>query len=406
MPDADGTLLPFGKGRSYGDVCLNDKGIVLDTSYLNHFIQFDKNNGILRCEAGVTLDDILKLVVPAGWFLPVTPGTRFVSIGGAIANDVHGKNHHYAGTFGNHVREFELLRSDGQRLVCSATQNQEYFRASIAGLGLTGLITWAEIQLRPIQSSLISGESIRYSGLEEFFDISDNSDKDWEYTVSWIDCTNKKGRGIFYRGNHFKEGELSISNLTKRSINISLDMPGGLLNKWTVSLFNNMVYKKHWNKHRSFTRDITPFFYPLDRIGQWNRMYGASGFLQFQSVIPLQAALAATTVMLEKIAASGMGSFLAVLKVFGDIQSSGMMSFPRKGVTLALDFPYKGENTLKLLRELDAIVADAGGAIYPAKDACMSGENFVQYYPDVNEFEHFVDPAFSSNFWRRVNGHE
>ena len=404
LPEELDPVLPFGKGRSYGDVCLNDKGIVIDTSQLNHFIHFDKINGIIRCEAGITLDEIIKLVMPEGWFLPVTPGTRFISVGGAIANDVHGKNHHHAGTFGNHVRTFELLRSDGQRLVCSESENPEYFNTTIAGLGLTGLITWAEIQLKPIGSSLVSGESIRYTDLEEFFELSESSDQDWEYTVSWIDCRNSKGRGIFYRGNHVENGKLDTDILEKKALNTGFNLPTGLLNKCTISLFNNLIYTKHVQKCKQFNKNVIPFFYPLDRVANWNRLYGVNGFLQFQSVIPMQDASKITRIMLEKIVSSGMGSFLAVLKVFGDKVSPGIMSFPRKGVTLALDFPFKGEQTLKLLKELDAIVADAGGAVYPAKDACMAAENFVKYYPEMKAFEKLIAPGFSSSFWRRVNG--
>jgi FAD/FMN-containing dehydrogenase len=302
------------------------------------------------------------------------------------------------------VRSFELLRSDGQRLRCSGNENANYYKATIAGLGLTGLITWAEIQLKPITSSLISGESIRYSSLDEFFELSEASDKNWEYTVSWIDCRNNQGRGIFYRGNHADEGGLNIQKLEKGRLNIGFDAPGSLLNKWSVSLFNNTIYNKHWQKQKTFTKDVIPFFYPLDRVGHWNRLYGTKGFLQFQSVVPMQDAKKTTRLMLEKISDSGMGSFLAVLKVFGDKVSPGMMSFPRSGATLALDFPFKGKRTLKLLNELDAIVADAGGAVYPAKDACMQGANFVQYFPGFSEFEQYIDARFSSSFWRRVNG--
>lgn len=404
LPGSHASLLPYGQGRSYGDCCLNQDGILLDTCSLNHFIHFDPDTGLLRCESGVTLDEILKLVVPHGWFLPVTPGTRFVTVGGAIANDVHGKNHHLEGTFGNHVRVFELLRSDGQRYICSADNNEEYFKATISGLGLTGLITWAEIQLKPINSSFITGESIRFENLEEFFSLSEASDDNWEYTVSWIDCQNSEGRGIFYRGNHEIDGDLDSGNLLKRQFNVGIDLPGSLLNKHSISIFNNTIYKKHRKKSIQFRKNLVPFFYPLDRVGNWNRLYGGNGFLQFQSVVPMESALEITSKMLKKISDSGMGSFLAVLKVFGDRLSPGMMSFPRKGVTLAMDFPFKGNKTLNLLQELDSMVADAGGAIYPAKDACMNAANFVQYYPAMNDFMAFIDPAFSSSFWQRVNG--
>lgn len=405
LPKSSDSLLPFGQGRSYGDVCLNENGLLLDTSELNRFIGFDDVNGIVRCEAGVTLDALLKLIVPHGWFLPVTPGTRFVSVGGAIANDVHGKNHHREGTFGCHVNAFELLRSNGERLHCSADENRDYFNATIAGLGLTGLITWVEIRLKPIQSSNISGESIRFSSLDEFFSLSKQSDEDWEYTVSWIDGRAKgqnRGRGIFYRGNHAQEGGLHTARLTQSGLNINFDAPEKLLNKYTVSAFNNIIYNKHVPKVKKFHKDMVPFFYPLDSISQWNRLYGKSGFLQFQCVVPVDDAHTVLNHILDKISHSGYGSFLAVLKVFGDKVSPGLMSFPRKGVTLAMDFPYRGQQILDLMDNLDDMVSDAGGAIYPAKDACMKASSFVKYFPQYEEFEKMIDPSFSSSLWRRV----
>ncbi|MGD8526964.1 MAG: FAD-binding oxidoreductase, partial [Thioalkalispiraceae bacterium] len=266
LPVTEGTLLPYGQGRSYGDCCLNEDGIVLDTVGLNRFIAFDKQRGVLRCESGVTLHEILQLIIPHGWFLPVTPGTRYVSIGGAVANDVHGKNHHRAGTFGCHINAFELLRSDGQRYLCSKQENPELFRATIAGLGLTGLITWVEIRLSPIRSTYIQGESIRFSTLDEFLDLSASSDQDWEYTVSWIDCAAKGrnlGRGIFYRGNHADSGGLHTSKLNSSTLQLGFDVPQKILNKYTVSMFNSVLYHKHLPAKKSFNKYVIPFFYPL-----------------------------------------------------------------------------------------------------------------------------------------------
>lgn len=401
-------VLPYGAGRSYGDCCLNEDGLLLDTSALNHFISFDKEQGILRCEAGVTLDAILKLVIPHGWFLPVTPGTRFVTIAGAVANDVHGKNHHKEGTFGQHVRAFELLRSDGQRLQCSATENADYYRATIAGLGLTGLISWVEIALKPIRSSLINSESIQFENIDEFFQLSAESDQDWEYTVSWIDCRASDrhlGRGIFYRGNHADVGKLDTRELYKPLIRAGFDAPSGLLNKTTISLFNALIYNKHGKGQKKQLKSAIPFFYPLDRIGAWNRFYGKRGFLQYQCVIPGNDARNGVEALLRTIAASGQGSFLAVLKMFGDIKSPGIMSFPRPGVTLALDFPFLGDATLKLIDQLEKIVFETDGAVYPAKDACVTSEHFAHYFPQIDDFKQYIDPGFSSSLWRRVNAH-
>ena len=395
------SFLAYARGRSYGDVCQNKDGILLDTCHLDHFIQYDRVNGILRCEAGVTFENILQLVVPHGWFLPVTPGTKYISVGGAVANDVHGKNHHKAGTFGRYVRQFELLRSNGDRLVCSPTENTDYFNATIGGLGLTGLINWVEFSLKKIPGYKIDQETIRFNNLEEFYTLSDESDEDWEYTVAWIDCLaegEELGRGLFMRGNHcetnkkvkFKESKLAVP----------FDAPGFLLNKFTVKAFNQLYFKRPVKQIQQVNYD--PFFYPLDAIAHWNRLYGRKGFMQYQCVIPKKHRKTAMEEMLSLIAGSGQGSFLSVLKEFGNIKSPGLLSFPRPGITLALDFPNRGQKTLDLLESLDAITLKYSGAVYPAKDARMSPATFAQYYPNWKEFEKFIDPHFSSDFQKRV----
>ena len=400
------TLLPYGQGRSYGDVCLNDGGVIVPTETLDHFIEFDPQTGIVSCEAGVTLAQLLELIVPQGWFLPVTPGTRFVSLGGAIANDVHGKNHHVAGTFGCHVRQFELLRSDGSRLVCSSTENEDYFRATIGGLGLTGLITRVELQLKPVRTAFIEKESIRFENLDEFLTLSQDSDAEWEYTVAWLDCLATGaalGRGIFFRGRHCEEetaGSLA-ANRNPRRLRVLFDAPGLLLNRMTLRMFNTVYYHRQRQAQRRDVVDYEPFFYPLDGILEWNRLYGKNGFYQFQCVVPDSEAEAMPD-LLNRIARSGQGSFLAVLKQFGGVPSPGMLSFPRPGLTLALDFANKGSRTRRLLGELEAIVVAAGGAIYPAKDALMKPESFAAFYPQQEAFRQYIDPAFSSSFWRRV----
>ncbi len=401
----DSLLLPYGRGRSYGDSCLNDEQTICVTSRLNHFIQFDREQGILRCESGVGLDEILQLVVPHGWFLAVTPGTKYVTVGGAIANDVHGKNHHLAGAFGCHVTAFELLRTTGERLQCSAHENASLFRATIGGLGLTGLITWAEIRLKKIATPFIDSETIRFKNLAEFFSLSEESDRDWEYTVSWIDCLaqgKNLGRGLFMRGRH---SERSASGKTgKKTLSMPVDAPGFLLNQYTIRLFNELYYRKNRKNRLGAHGHYEPFFYPLDSIGNWNRMYGRRGFYQYQCVVPLADGQAIITALLETIAVSGMGSFLSVLKKFGDIESPGMLSFPRQGVTLALDFPNYGDRVLALFEQLDEVVMEANGAVYPAKDARMSAEAFQRYFPQWRDFSQYRDPGMSSSFWRRVTG--
>ncbi len=404
--EASGNILPFGNGRSYGDSCLNDGGTLIDTCSLDRFIQFDAEQGLLRCEAGVLLSDIVELVVPRGWFLPVTPATRYVTIGGAVANDIHGKNHHRSGTFGCHVSAFELLRSDGSRMLCSEIENPEWFSATIGGLGLTGVITWVEILLKPIMSPHVLEETIRFANLDEFFSISEESDTTFEYTVAWIDCTAKGerlGRGLFRRANHGAASLRGRRSTKYTAIALPLVPSALLVNRLTLRAVNSLYYRNQIRARRTRTKHFESFFYPLDAIGRWNRMYGPRGFLQYQCVLPHSDGATALREMLEAVAASGLGSFLAVLKIFGDKESPGLMSFPRPGVTLALDFPNK-PRAMELLDRLDEITRSAGGAVYPAKDARMSRESYQAYFPQWEEFSRFIDPRCSSSFWRRVTG--
>ncbi|MBI5325562.1 MAG: FAD-binding oxidoreductase [Ignavibacteriae bacterium] len=397
-------ILPYAWGKSYGDSCLNDNGILIDTKGLNKFLLFDEEKGIFRCEAGVTLATILDFAVPRGWFLSVTPGTKFISVAGAVANDVHGKNHHKAGTFGCHVRKFELVRSSGERLVCSPEENSELFKATIGGLGLTGLITWVEIQLKPCPSAFFAMESEKFFNLDEFFNINDESEKKFDYTVSWVDCTatdGSLGRGIYNRGNHANPSDYELPKLPKQKLkNFPFDAP--FINPFTVSLFNILYFNKQNDKIEKKVIHFDPFFYPLDAILHWNKAYGKNGFLQYQFVVPFGNEKESVKDILRVVSKSGMSSFLTVLKTFGNIQSPGMLSFPKPGVTMAIDFRMNSSRTLKFLEYLDKIVRDSGGIIYPAKDARMSAEDFQKFYPQWTEFEKYIDPAFSSSFWKRV----
>ncbi len=399
------SVLPFGLGRSYGDSCLNNENALLDTASLAYVQEFDNETGVLRCEAGVSLDEILTVFVPRGWFLPVTPGTRFVTMGGAIANDVHGKNHHCAGAFGKHVRRFGLLRSDGSSVECSPSSNADLFNATIGGLGLTGLITWAEIQLKKIRNPMIDSETVKFGNLDEFFAISEESEK-YEYSVSWVDCVSKGdalGRGLFMRGS--SNTTVDRKDLKPRkslTLTFPFEAPSFLLNPLTIKAFNIAYYGKQRAKEVKKTVHYEPFFYPLDAVLEWKRMYGKRGFLQWQCAVPYGDGGAAIKEIFRLIADSGKGSFLAVLKTFGDIPSPGMLSFPRNGVTLALDFANEGDKLHTLLDSLDGIVRSVKGAIYAAKDARMSKETFNISYPRAHEFSKFIDPKFSSSFWRRV----
>ena len=397
------TVLPFGNGRSYGDSCLNVGGALLETRSLDRFIHFDRDTGVLACEAGVLLAEILQLVVPAGWFLPAMPGTCYVTVGGAIANDVHGKNHHRAGTFGRQVRRFELLRSNGERLTCSPTENPQWFAATIGGLGLTGVVTWAELQLRPISGPHLDVESIRFSHVNEFFSLCEQSERDFEYTVAWIDCLGRGkhlGRGLLQRANH--AATATAGPVRSRKLSVPFPPPISLVNGLSLRVFNTVHYHQQWARQKRTSQYFQSFFFPLDGILHWNRLYGPTGFYQYQCVVPTSDGREATEELLEAIALSGLGSFLAVLKRFGAVDSPGMLSFPREGMTLALDFPNKGARVQQLFETLDQIVAQAGGTLYPAKDGRMPGALFRSGYPRWREFSQYIDPACSSSFWRRV----
>jgi FAD/FMN-containing dehydrogenase len=380
-------LLAYGQGRSYGDSCLNDGGTLLRTAGLDRFISLDADSGVLRCEAGVTLGEILRLAVPRGLFLPVVPGTKHVSVGGAIANDIHGKNHHRAGTFGSHVRRLELLRSDGERL--DLGPHDELFAATIGGLGLTGLITWAEIALRPIPVAAVRMEAIPFAGLDEFLVLSEESDAQCEYTVAWLDVFSSSQRGIFFRGDH----AAGAPRAPPARAAVPLEVP--VVNSATVRAFNAAYYAAQKLGGRARLQHWDPFFFPLDAIGHWNRLYGRRGFLQFQCVVPTRDAL-------HELLRDPPPSPLTVLKRFGALPSPGMLSFPRPGFTLALDLPNRGEETFAHFTRLERIAIDAGGALYPAKDARMSKEAFARSYPRLPEFTPHLDPGFSSSFWRRV----
>jgi len=392
-------MLPFGNGRSYGDVCLNPKGTAVMTRGLDRFMSFDAATGRFVCEAGMLLSDILAHIVPTGWFLPVVPGTRYVTLGGAVGNDVHGKNHHTAGSFGCHVRRFELLRSDGERIICSADENSDYFAATIGGLGLTGLILWVEVQLLPIPGARMNVETVGFRTLGEFTLLSSTYAGADEYTVAWLDLT--KGRaareeGVFLSGKHAAGAAPAAS---KRPLPVPLTPPLSLVDSLSTAVINRLYRTK---ADKKFTESQEKFFFPLDGIGGWTRLYGPRGFYQYQCVIPQEAGIEPIRDMLKTVDRDGIYSFLAVLKTFGARMSPGMLSFPCAGVTLSIDVPNGGDNTLRFFDRLDAIVMAAGGRLYPAKDVRMPARVFKAGFPQWQRFAEFVDPHFSSAFWRRV----
>jgi FAD/FMN-containing dehydrogenase len=396
-------VLAYGNGRSYGDVCLNPNGHLLQTMVLDRFIHFEPEQGLLRCEPGVLLKTIHDVFIPQGWMLPVTPGTQLITVGGAIANDVHGKNHHHWGTFGNHVHSFKLMRTNQEILDCSLTENTELFKASIGGLGLTGIILEATLQLRPISGPWYLTESLPYYSLEEFFNLADTSKEHWEHTVSWLDCcAGENVRGIFLRANAIPyEKKAPLSKIKS----IPFTPPISLINSYSLQAFNHLYFHINKNKKNPQIQHYKPFFYPLDSIHHWNRIYGPKGFYQYQVVIPQKESYPAIAELLKEIAEHRQGSFLAVLKTFGHKKSPGMLSFPMEGSTLALDFPNLGDKTLKLFNRLDSIVQAAGGRIYPAKDARMSRAFFEAGYPNLAEFKKHRDPGIRSSLSQRLLGY-
>lgn len=395
--------LARGMGRSYGDACLNPDGVLWTTRSLGRFVDFDAASGRLVCEAGVLLRDIQRAMVPRGWSLPVTPGTMFVSVGGAIANDVHGKNHHVQGTFGDHVRRIHLLRTDGEMIECGPESNRPWFAATVGGIGLTGVILLAELQLRRIPGPCVDVEKLPFEDLDEFFALADESETGWEHTVAWIDCiAGGGGRGIFSRGNHVAGPAAAGREVALR---VPCVLPISAVNGLTLKVFNTLYYTVKRLRSGRAVLHHEPFLYPLDNIHDWNRLYGPRGFYQYQCVVPRPDAAQAVREMLDEIGRKRLGSFLAVLKTFGCRESSGLLGFPRPGVTLAMDFPNRGDATVRLFERLDAIVRTAGGAIYLAKDVRMSRELFEFGYPRHEEFLAYRDPGISSAMSRRLMGY-
>lgn len=396
--------LARGLGRSYGDVGLNPGGVLWQTTGLDKFIRFDAGTGKLVCEAGVMLRDIQRMAIPRGWILPVTPGTQVVTVGGAIANDVHGKNHHVVGSFGDHVTSLTLVRTDGSVIECGPGRRPEWFAATVGGAGLTGVITQVELQLRPVAGPWMDAETVPYERLEEFFMLADASEAGWEYTVSWIDCLSKRGRGLFMRANPAPAAK-GLVEPQPRQRTMPFVPPVSLVNRLSLRLFNTAYFElNRQNASRSLVH-YESFFYPLDNLLEWNRMYGPRGFYQYQCVVPRAVGADAVGAMLREIARDGDGSFLAVLKTFGNRAAPGMLSFAQPGVTLALDFPNHGARTERLFERLDDIVRAARGRIYLAKDARMPPDMFRAGYPRLAEFLRYRDPGISSGMSRRLMGY-
>jgi len=400
---AAGSLLGYGNGRSYGDTCQNAAGALVDMRPMNRILAFDAETGLLTAEAGVLLSDMIAHAAPFGFFPAVVPGTQFVTLGGAIANDVHGKNHHRRGTFGCHVESFALLRSDGREYRCSAADNPQLFAATIGGMGLTGLILTATIRLMRV-TSLDIDETVRpFRNLAEYFDLAEAADAANEYAVAWIDqlaAGRGAGRGLLLTGNHAAHGARAASAPGGR-LSVPFVPPVTVLSRPFLKAFN-AAYRWRKGSAGSTKSAYQGFFFPLDSVRDWNRLYGPKGLFQHQSAIPDVVAREVVPELLAAARDARQGSFLTVLKRFGDVKSPGLLSFPKPGYTLTLDFPNRGLTTLKLLEQLDAITVDAGGAVNPYKDARMSATTFAAAFPGWRRLESLRDAAFVSDFWRRT----
>ncbi|MFE4200638.1 FAD-binding oxidoreductase [Aneurinibacillus aneurinilyticus] len=403
--------IAFGMGRSYGDTPLNKQGGVLLTTQLNRILSFDEMTGVLECEAGVTFEDIINVFLPRGYFLPVTPGTKYVTLGGAIANDVHGKNHHLDGCVSSFILDFKLMLASGEIIDCSREHNADIFWATIGGIGLTGIILSARIQLEKVESAYYDVLYEKAPNIERALELFAESDDKYKFSVAWIDCLargSSLGKSVLMRGNYAPAASLrsGIEPLKLKSgpkLAIPFDFPSFALNNLSIKSFNTLYYGVNKNVRKTVYFDS--FFYPLDSIYKWNRMYGKKGFVQYQAVFPPEGKEGLIQ-MLERLSSSNRSSFLAVLKTSGE-QNPGLLSFPKKGYTLALDIPIKDESLFTFLHELDELVIRYGGRVYLAKDSELLPEHFAEMYPRLKEFRAIkdrIDPnhIFSSSMARRL----
>jgi decaprenylphospho-beta-D-ribofuranose 2-oxidase len=408
-------LLARGLGRSYGDAPLSREGTIVLTNRLNRFLDFDSRTGLLRAEAGATLAEVLETFVPRGWFPTVTPGTKFVTLGGCVAADVHGKNHHREGSFGSHVAGLELLLADNSRLPCSPEVNPDIFRATIGGMGLTGFITEVAFRLKPIETPYMMVRHRAARDLEESLALYEDPALDDEYTVSWVDCAargRRLGRSVLIRGQHARPEELPHEQRAARAFRtrpvlaLPFDFPAWALNRFTATLFNRVYYRTQARRRGPFLSDLNEFFYPLDLLGDWNRAYGRQGFLQYQCLLPREGAARALRKIFGALATSRLPCTLGVLKRFGPA-GTGLLSFPAEGYTLSLDFPLRQRELFTLLEEFDEFVLEQEGRVYLAKDARLTPEVFRRMYPrhvEWSETKARIDPdqQFRSELSRRL----
>jgi decaprenylphospho-beta-D-ribofuranose 2-oxidase len=377
--------LPRGLGRSYGDASLPAPGNpFLDTRLLDRFVAFDEATGLLEAESGVSLRDVIRTLLPRGFFLPVTPGTQFVTLGGAVASNVHGKNHHHGGSLEHFLEYVEVATPEGV-MRCSPAARPDLFRATVGGYGLTGLITRVGLRMKRVTSPRIHGRALRRGSLAGLFQAFRDNDSGCEYSVAWIDTLARGrslGRGVLLLGDHVPSANgrpEPVGPSRHQLFRVPFPAPGGLLRPWALRLFNTAYYRLPRSEKAS-SKDFEGYFYPLDILGDWNVLYGPRGFFQYQFVIPDPRGEEGVEECLRFLAENGMGSFLAVLKRCGD--DSVMLPFCRRGYTLALDIPHRGEETLRKLDRLDALVLKYGGRVYLTKDARLPKETFRAMYPE------------------------
>ena len=386
------TLIARGNGRSYGDAALNPD-LTLSMLPMDRIQAFDEKTGLLTCEAGVLLADILDMFVPRGWFPPVVPGTKFVTIGGMIAADVHGKNHHLDGSFGAHIESLLLMTADGETRTCNRAKNADLFRATLGGMGLTGVILSTSFRLKPIETAFVMEETLATRDLDETMALFETS-RNWPYSVAWIDCLargSKQGRSLLMRG-RFLERSASPPLLvpdpllptTARQLTVPINTPTVLLNRVSMRAFNAWYYRRSAKSSRTRVIDFDRFFFPLDRLQKWNRMYGRRGFVQYQCVLPKGESSTGIRALLDRISSARFASFLTVLKLFGPV-GEGLLSFPMEGYTLTLDFPMQN-GVPALFAALDETTHRHGGRVYLAKDAYCTPERVRQGYPRYAAF--------------------
>jgi decaprenylphospho-beta-D-ribofuranose 2-oxidase len=396
-------LIPCGNGRSYGDSALNSN--IVDVRSKNYFIDFNEETGLLHVQAGVLLSEILESFVPRGWFLKVTPGTKFITVGGAIASDIHGKNHHIEGCFSECIKEFKIMLADGEVVTCSKESTPNLFKATCGGQGLTGIILDAKIYLKKINSQYINQTTIKTKNLKETFKAFEEY-QDKPYSVAWIDCLakgDKIGKCLLMVGDFRDDGKLDYK--VKKQKSIPFNFPSFVLNNWSVRVFNWLYYHKVKQRISKQIVDIDTFFYPLDAIGHWNRIYGKNGFTQYQFILPKETSYEGLEEILSVISKSGKGSFLAVLKLYGKANDN-YLSFPMEGYSLALDFKIE-KGLFDLLDKLDEIVVKYKGRIYLAKDVRVSKKTFEKGYPKIEPFRQYrkenkMDGKFQSLQSKRV----